>query len=139
MNKQIDHVGKVVAAADGEVAVLIERGTACSHCESKKACLIMGTSEQTIRVKDKNYRDYSVGEQVKVSMNTSLGMKAIVLAYILPLLILMLSLAVGFNYFSSELLQIAVALIPTVLYYIILYLLRRRIEQRFKFMVSKLG
>lgn len=138
MSEQVIHIGNVVEVADGEVAVQIERGTACSHCESKKACLIMGKTEQTIRVKDKNYQNYSVGEQVKVSMNTSLGMKAIMLAYVLPLLILMLSLAVGFNYFPSELLQIAVALIPTVLYYITLYKFRRRIERNFTFFVSKL-
>ena len=98
----------------------------------------MAATSQTMTIKDKNHQNYAIGEKVNVSINTSLGMKAVLLAYILPLLVLMLSLAVGFNCFSSELLQVAAALIPTVLYYIILYRFRRRIEQQFQLTVSKL-
>ena len=127
-----------MAVAQGEISVLIERGDACAHCESKKNCAIMTATNQTMRIKDKNCHNYSVGEQVKVSINTSLGMKAVLLAYVLPLFVLMLSLGVGFGCFASELLQVATALIPTVFYYIILYRFRHRIEQNFKFAVSKL-
>lgn len=138
MEKKINHVGKVVAIGEGEISVLVERGDACSHCESKKSCAMMATTNQTVTIKDRNFQNYSVGEDVTVSINTSLGMKAVLLAYIIPLLVLMLSLAVGFSCFSSELLQVVVALIPTVCYYIILYRFRHRIEQRFRLTVSKL-
>jgi len=138
MGQQISHIGKVTAVGDGEVSVLIERGDACAHCESKKSCgKMMGKNEQTIRVKDKNFQNYSVDETVMVSINSSMGMKAVLLAYVLPLLILMLSLAVGYNRFSSELLQVVAALTPTVLYYIVLYRFRHKIEQNFTFFVSK--
>ena len=138
MGKQISHIGKVVAVDDGEISVLVERGDACSHCESKKACAIMTSTDQTMKIKDKNCQNYSVGESVNVSINTSLGLKAVMLAYVLPLLVLMLSLAVGFCCFSSELLQVFVALIPTVCYYIVLYQFRHKIEQQFSLTVSKL-
>jgi len=138
MGKQIDHIGKVVAVGEGEISVSVERGEACSHCQNKKVCGMMTSTNQTMKIKDKNYQHYYVGEMVTISTNTSLGMRAVLLAYILPLLVLFLSLVVGFSFFSSELLQIVVALIPTVLYYIILYWFRHRIEQKFTFSVSKL-
>jgi len=138
MREQISHIGTVVAVDDGEISVLVERGDACAKCESKKSCAMMTSTDQIMKIKDKNCQNYSVGESVKISINTSLGMKAVVLAYVLPLLVLILSLAVGFNFFSSELLQVAVALIPTVCYYIILYMFRHKIEQQFNLTISKL-
>jgi len=138
MSKQINHIGTIVAIGDGEISVLVERGTACDHCGSKKSCVMMTATNQTMTIKDKDYQNYFVGESVNVSINTSLGMKAVLLAYLFPLLVLMLSLSLGFSCFSSELLQVVVALIPTVLYYIILYRFRHKIERRFRLTVSKL-
>ena len=138
MSKQIDHIGKVVAVSEGAIAVWVERGEACANCQSQKSCAVMTDTNHTMTIKDKNYHLYHVGEEVNVSIDTSLGMKAVALAYIFPLLVLLLSLVVGVCCFTSELLQVAVALSPTVLYYIILYRFRRRIEQHFSFTVSKL-
>ena len=138
MNKQIKHIGTVVRVGEGEISVLVERGTACKHCENKKSCSMTSEPNQIVTVKDKNYQAYAAGETVNVSISTSLGMKAVVLAYLLPLLVLMLSLVLGFYCFSSELLQIVFALIPTVSYYIVLYQFRHKIEQRFRLMISKI-
>jgi sigma-E factor negative regulatory protein RseC len=133
----INHTGKVVAVGGGEVSVLVERGEACGKCAGKKSCAMMTSTEQIVKIKDIDFQDYTVGEMVNVSLNTSLGLKAVLLAYVLPLLVLLLSLAVGFHLFSSELLQVAAALIPTIIYYIALYGFRRRIEQDFKLSISK--
>jgi len=138
MSKHISHIGKVTAVGGGGISVLIDRKEACSHCDAKKSCTAMTATDQTMKFKVKDYQDFTVGEQVRVSINTSLGMRAVLLAYVLPLLVLMLSLVIGFQCFASELVQVAFALIPTVFYYVILYRFRHKIEQNFTFTVSKL-
>jgi len=133
----INHIGKVLAVGEGEIFVSVERGEACGKCENKKSCAMLVSSDQTVKIKDIDFQNYTVGEMVTVSLKTSLGLKAVLLAYVLPLVVLLLSLVVGFQCFASELLQVATALIPTVIYYIILYGFRNRIEKEFKLSISK--
>jgi len=71
-------------------------------------------------------------------MQQSLGFKALFLGYILPLIVLVVSLfvfnALGFSESVSGLLSLAV-LVP---YYLMLYLFRKSIEKQFHFDIEKL-
>ena len=53
MSKKISHIGKVAAIGEGEISVWVERGEACASCQSKKFCTMFGSSEQTMKIKDK--------------------------------------------------------------------------------------
>lgn len=134
---EINHIGKVVAVDAGGVSVSVERSGACSNCENKKACMMLDSSNQIMKIKDPNYQNYKIGEAVNVSVNSALGLKAVLWAYVIPVIVLIASIAVSFNCFYSELLQVLFALISVALYYLILYFFRNRIEQKFNLTISK--
>lgn len=133
----IEHLGRVEAITANDIRVVIISQSACASCHAKGACTASDVSEKQIVV-SKPFHSYTVGETVKVTMKQSLGYKALFLGYILPLIVLLVSLfvfnGIGFSEGISGLLSLGV-LGP---YYFILYVFRKRIEKEFYFDIEKL-
>jgi sigma-E factor negative regulatory protein RseC len=133
----IEHLGRVDAITANDIRVVIISQSACASCHAKGACTTADVAEKQVVI-SKPYHSYTVGETVKVTMKQSLGYKALFLGYILPLIVLLVSLfvfnALGFSEGLSGLLSLGV-LVP---YYLILYLFRKRIEKEFYFDIEKL-
>jgi len=133
----IEHLGRVEAITATGIRVVIVSQSACSSCHAKGACTAADVSEKQVVI-SKPYHNYSVGETVKVTMKQSLGYKALLLGYILPLVILLVSLFVfdglGFSEGKTGLYSLAM-LIP---YYAIIYIFRKRIEKEFYFDIEKI-
>ncbi|MEW5845346.1 MAG: SoxR reducing system RseC family protein [Bacteroidota bacterium] len=133
----IEHLGRVEAITANDIRVVIISQSACASCHAKGACTAADVAEKQVVV-SRPYHSYTVGETVKVTMKQSLGYKALFLGYILPLIVLLVSLfvfnALGFSEGMSGLLSLGV-LVP---YYLILYAFRKRIEKEFHFDIEKL-
>lgn len=133
----IEHLGRVDAITANDIRVVIISQSACASCHAKGACTTADVAEKQVVI-SKPYHSYTVGETVKVTMKQSLGYKALFLGYILPLIVLLVSLfvfnALGFSEGLSGLLSLGV-LVP---YYLILYVFRKRIEKEFYFDIEKL-
>lgn len=86
--------GRVVNALDGEIEICFERPEACDHCN---ACT--GQKHETL-VKIRG--DAPLGSLVDVEMPEGQVLKASVLAYVLPLTLLILGVALGMTVFGSE-------------------------------------
>lgn len=133
----IEHLGRVEAITANDIRVVIISQSACASCHAKGACTASDVAEKQVVV-SKPFHSYTVGETVKVTMKQSLGYKALFLGYILPLIVLLVSLfvfnAIGFSEGISGLLSLGV-LGP---YYFILYVFRKRIEKEFYFDIEKL-
>ena len=138
MGEVVKHQGKVISVSQDEVVVKIERGGACSGCSNKKACQFGESEDHIVAIKTYDAPSYSEGEDISVSMRGSLGLKAVLYAYMLPLLLLMASFIILRLFIDSEPLQILFALIPVVIYYIVLYKLRDKLHKTFNFYISKL-
>ena len=138
MGEVVNHTGKVVSVSQEEVVVQIERGGACSGCSNKKACQFGEAKDHIVAIKTQSAASYTEGEEILVSMKGSLGLKAVLYAYLLPLLLLVTTLIVFRLFIDSEALQILFALIPVVVYYLTLYKVRNRLEKKFNFHISKL-
>ena len=80
---------------------------------------------------------YSVGEKVEVYLRSELGTKAVVLAYIVPLFILVI-LVVSLSYTSMHELSIgAIALGGILLWYGVLYLRRDSLAREYHFHIRR--
>ena len=122
---------------EGVVRVAIEVNEACGSCASRKACA-MGQSEQReITIFTADAADYSVGEVVDVAAKQSLGVVAVLLCYVLPLVVLVAALAMAVTLGVSEGLSALLSLGATLLYYAVLYLFRNRISKRIIFTINK--
>ena len=138
MGEVVYHPGKVISVSQGEVLVKIERGGACSGCSNKTACQFGDSKEHIITIKTPYASSYTEEEDVSVSIRGSLGLKAVLYAYMLPLILLLAAFMVFRLFFASELLQISLAVIPVVIYYLCLYRLRNKLDKTFNFQISKL-
>ena len=132
----IDHEG-TVDQINGDVAhVKIHSASACATCHAKGVC---GAADQEEKYLDipLNGEPYKVGESVHVQVARHLGFKAVALGYVYPFLLLM---AVLFGTIASGMEELKgglIALLSLFPYYLVLYLLRRRIESTFSFSMKK--
>ena len=114
--------GKVVAANGGEMEVCFERPEACAHCG---ACA--GQKEKTLV---KLPGDVPVGRWIEVDMPEGQVLKASVLAYVLPLIMLLGGLALGSLLFSQEALWAVTGILCMGLSWLILRLIEKRMKQK---------
>ena len=134
----IEHLGRVDAVTPTDIRVIITSQSACASCHAKGACTASDSSEKVVVITKSNH-NFFVGEIVKVLLRRSLGYKALFLGYILPLIVLIVSLVIftvaGINEGMAGLLSLLM-LIP---YYLILYLFKNAITKQFNFEIEKLS
>lgn len=127
----INHEGIVQQIDDTSVMVSISSSTACSGCHAEGSCNMAGKEEKIIEVTGK----YNVqpGDKVTILMKQSMGYAALFLGYLLPVIsvvtILVILVALEMPELTAGLLSLAI-LIP---YYIILFLFRKRVNEKFIF------
>ena len=114
--------GKVVAANRGELEVCFERPEACAHCGQ-----CGGQKEKTLV---KFPGDVPVGRWVDVDMPEGQVLKASVLAYVLPLVMLLGGLALGSLLFPQEALWAVTGVLCMGLAWLILRLIEKRMKKK---------
>ena len=141
MNNNIKHLGIVESIDGSHVRVKILQSSACSSCSVKGNCNISETKEKIIDIHDKESADCcSVGQEVMVCGTTSMGMKAVVLAFVLPFIVLLTALFVTMRVTDGdEATSALVSLCTLIPYYIIIYLLRNRISRTFSFTLETIN
>jgi len=132
----INHEG-IIEQIDKDVAhVKIDSESACAACHAKGVCGAADREEKYLDIPLKGH-PYNVGETVQVEVARRLGFRAVALGYVYPFILLMIVLIsltlAGINELRAGLL----ALLSLVPYYLLLYLVRKRIESTFTFRVKK--
>ena len=127
----VSHEGIVTQINEDEIQVKIIQESACAACHAKSACTVVDQAEKYLTVPRPEGREIHLFQKVNVVMKVGQGNKAAVLAYLIPIVVLLavlfLCLGLGLSEGLSALLGIA-ALIP---YYPILYLRRDKLKKRF--------
>ncbi len=88
-----DHIGIVTAITDGTARIRFLRGSACAHCG---ACLTVGDSEMEISLP--NTLGAKEGDRVAVDLSPKRVVQASLLAYAVPLLLLIGGVLLGSRY-----------------------------------------
>ena len=136
--EQIEHKGTVLSVEEGVVRVAIEISEACGGCSARKSCAMGQSERREIVVNTNEASIYSVGEVVKVGAKQSLGVMAVVLCYVVPLVVLVGALAVAVSVGISEGISALISLGVTVLYYAVLALMKSKISKKITFTINKL-
>ena len=138
-NNTIKHLGIVENIQGSHLSVRIVQTSACAACSAKGHCSSADSKDKIIDIIDTAASSYRVGEKVMVIGETSMGMMAVVLAFIIPFILLIFSLflfmALMENALYSALLSLAI-LIP---YYFILWLNKTRLKQKFSFTIKPIN
>jgi len=84
------HIGLVTAVSDGTAQIHFLRGSACAHCG---ACLTVGESEMEVTLP--NTLNAKQGDRVVVDLSPKRVIQASLLAYAVPLLLLIGGVLIG--------------------------------------------
>ena len=136
MQNTIEHQGVIISIDDKVAHVKIEQTSACASCHVKSVC---GASEKSEKIIDANLMDASlkIGDQVTVIGQKSLGIQAILLAYVLPFVLIVVILFFANIFTTNELVIGTCALASLIPYFVILRLMRNKIQAKFQFYAIK--
>lgn len=132
MSKIVTHKGKVIHLEGLDVRVMIESMSACAACHAKGMCTLSDKEDKIIDIKVSVDRaaKLNVGDEVVVAVSQQRGMQAVLLAYILPAIPVVLSLILLLK-LLPEPLAILSALAVLGGYYYVLYLFRNKLNAKF--------
>ena len=129
----------IVRAVNGEsVEVEITISSACSECHAKSICMPSDHKQETVLAKSLYGEHFETGDKVQLVLKGSAGRKAVVIAYLLPLIVLIVALFGSYLLFHNELVSVVICLVFLVLYFIILKKQSKKIEGGFEFYVKKI-
>ena len=136
MKEQVKHTGKVVSMDPQLTTVQIVSHSACSECHAASLCGMSEYTEKAIQVPTDPHATYAVGDEVQVVLKGTMGLKAVWIAYFLPLVLLLavtlLLIALGVSELAAGL-----AGIGTVgVYYLVIWLLRERLQNEYVFTIQ---
>lgn len=136
MKDFIQHQGVVEKIEKHKVFVKIEQEAACSACHARSACLASDKKEKLIEVDDTSGM-YSIHEPVIISAHSSVGFLAVIMAFAIPLALVITALLIGMNQSGNEGIGGLVGLSVLIPYYFILYIFRNKLKKKFVFSLSK--
>ena len=138
MSESINHNG-IIEKIDGDTAyVRIIQQSACSGCHAQSMCAASESKVKIIEVPD-NSGKFTVNENVLLCGRSSLGLQAVLLAFILPLLIVVAAIVTGTSMQWEETTSGLTGLLLLVPYYCILYFFRDKLKRRVIFTLKKLN
>ncbi len=133
------HSGTVTGNKGNVLSVDIIRQEACAHCNASSTCRVLNGKHRCLEIECKNASDFNIGDTVTVEISESTGHKAVFIAYVLPLIILVTALATAILCGASEAIATLIALCATAAYYVIIYLFKNKIKNWTKFKVRVKG
>lgn len=134
----IYHTAKVLSVDNDSVKVLIERGSACETCYNRGACGAFEKKEMIYDIKTDESNRFSVGETVRVGIATNTGLKAVVYAYILPMVVFVVAFLIAYLLSAPDWLSALIGIAVLAVYYILLAKYRNKLEKEFTFTIEKI-
>ena len=133
----IKHRGIVEKVEGSHVVVRIVQTSACASCSAKGLCNASESKEKQVDVYEVN-ASYRIGEEVVLVGSTSMGMRAVALAFGGPVLLLILALFVAMRVTDGDaLVSSLVALLAVIPYYLVIYFMKDKLNKTFSFTIEK--
>lgn len=134
--EEISHIGRIVSIDRYVTEVEIVRESACSDCHAKELCGYASAQRKVVPVPTDAFAMRSVGDEVELCMKQSIGTKAVWVSYVIPLILLMITIlslnAAGMPELTTGLSGIGVV----AAYYVVLFFLRDKLKNEFEFYIK---
>ena len=132
----ISHEGVVTKINDDTLEIKIIAQSACAACHAKSACTMSDQTEKVLLVPRPEGQEFRLLQKVNVIMAVNQGNKAAVLAYLIPILVLLAVLFACLGFGLGEGLSALIGIASLIPYYFILYLKRDKIKSRFEYRIE---
>lgn len=136
MNNVIEHSGIITRLDADKIYVRIEQQSACSACHAKNRCMASGKQEKEIVVEN-TCGKFQVGDSVMLYGKSSSGLLAVLFAFVIPFLLILIFLFMLKDTLLSEVFLALGALGILVPYYIVLSLFNKKLGKKLKFDLKK--
>jgi sigma-E factor negative regulatory protein RseC len=134
----VEQKGIVIKKQEDKVIVKIEQKSTCSSCHARGACTSLDKKDKEIEIKTKDTQNYNIGDEVVITISTKLGMKAVFIAFVLPLILLVIALFLSIKLFSlTQSLSALVSLLVVAAYYVLLYKQNLFLSKEFNFLIKE--
>lgn len=132
---EIRHSGRIVEITPEVTTVEIISESACASCHASALCSLSESKKKEIQVPSR--LGYELGEEVWVILKRTMGLKAVWVAYALPLLVLVAVLLAASACGAGELVAGLCGIGAVALYYFVIFLLRNRLKNEYTFYIKK--
>lgn len=130
------HQGQVLKLHKGFAEIAIIPQQACGSCHARQFCSLSSSDHKVIEVPVFEKDQLSAGQEVTIVLSSRLGLQAVLLAYFLPFVVVMITLsgvwALTRNQLAAGLSAIGI-LIP---YYLVLRLFKNRLKKVYEFRIQ---
>ena len=132
----IEHKGIIDSISDGKVKVKFTALSACAACHAKAYCSAAEMEDKIVEVSCAT-KGFSPGETVSINLSLDQGYQALLIGYVYPFLLVLLSLVLLSATGVKELYAGLISLFLLFPYYLIARILQKRIDKKFQFTIHK--
>lgn len=134
--KEISHIGRIVSIDSDKILVEIVSESACSACHAAGLCNAADSKKKIIEVPRGDMASHYVGEEVEVCLGQKMGLSAVLISYVVPVVILLILIVTLSSLGKSELFTGLVSLGGVAIYYFIIYLMRGLLAGKYEFYIN---
>lgn len=127
---RIEHLGIIDSVDSFEIIVRITSVSACGSCQAKGGCGMAELEDKQLVIPNDGTHTYKKGDRVNVVMNTRTGLKSVLFAYVIPVILLLIGLFTFNGIGLNEGLSAIIALATIAIYYIILFVFRKVLDKK---------
>lgn len=135
MSNKIRHSGIIHSVNNDSLQVRILQTSACAGCKVAGHCSASESKEKMIDVFG-NFPESRVGQKVTIVASTQVGIRAVVLGFVVPFVIMVGVLLVLMRLTSSEPLSALLSVVSLIPYYLLLYVCRDRLREKLSFTIE---
>ena len=133
---EISHTGRIVSIDKYVTEVEIIRHSACGECHARALCGYSSDEKKIVPVPTDAFAMRKVGDEVELCMKKSMGTKAVLISYVFPLIVLLLTLLITKSCGMGELWSGLSAIASVVVYYVVTFFFRDKLKNQFEFYIK---
>jgi sigma-E factor negative regulatory protein RseC len=132
----VEHQGIVEQVLPDQVKVRILSVSACAACHAKDACNASDMEDKLIDVYE-SHKELSTGQRVLLLGKKNLAPLAVTLAYVLPVVLILVTLIITVKLTGNEPLAAVLSLGVLVPYFAIIHYLKDKLQKTFTFTIKR--
>lgn len=137
MAEEVSHVGRIVEITPEFTTVEIVSESACSSCHAKGLCSLGESKTKAIQLPTRGWDNYKVGDEVNLTLSATMGHKAVWIAYVIPLAIMMGVLLAMVAFGAGELAAGLCAIGAVAVYYLCIKLFGKGLKNEYIFNIKQ--
>jgi positive regulator of sigma E activity len=134
---QITHPGIIETISGNVVLVKIQPQAACGSCHSKSFCNLADSEGKVVETTVIDGGKFKIGQEVQVTLQRSLGYRALLLGYLVPFVLLVATILFVLLVANNESLAALMGVAAMVPYYALLFRFRDRMKKQFEFKIKQ--